>query len=62
MCDVIETSLWDIIETCMWDVIETCMWDVIETCMWDVIAGMSLEAGNWQKTPVTLAVTAGYFF
>ena len=25
-------------------------------------AGMSLEAGNRQKSPVTLAVTAGYFF
>ena len=24
--------------------------------------GMSLEAGNQQKSPVTLAVTAGYFF
>ena len=23
---------------------------------------MSLEAGNLQKSPVTLAVTAGYFF
>jgi hypothetical protein len=24
--------------------------------------GMSLEAGNQRKSPVTLAVTAGYFF
>ena len=24
--------------------------------------GMSLEAGNRRKSPVTLAVTAGYFF
>jgi hypothetical protein len=23
---------------------------------------MSLEAGNWRKSLVTLAVTAGYFF
>jgi hypothetical protein len=23
---------------------------------------MSLEAGNWRKSPVILAVTAGYFF
>jgi hypothetical protein len=26
------------------------------------LSGMSLEAGNWRKSPVTLAVTAGYFF
>jgi hypothetical protein len=26
------------------------------------LPGMSLEAGNWRKSPVTLAVTAGYFF
>jgi hypothetical protein len=25
-------------------------------------AGMLLEAGNRRKSPVTLAVTAGYFF
>jgi hypothetical protein len=25
-------------------------------------AGMSLEAGNRRKSPVTLAVTAGYFY
>jgi hypothetical protein len=24
--------------------------------------GMSLEAGNWRKSPVILAVIAGYFF
>jgi hypothetical protein len=28
----------------------------------DRISGMSLEAGNRRKSPVTLAVTAGYFF
>jgi len=27
-----------------------------------MLAGMSLEAGNRRKAPVTLAVTAGYFF
>jgi hypothetical protein len=26
------------------------------------LTGMSLEAGNRRKSPVTLAVTAGYFF
>jgi hypothetical protein len=26
------------------------------------LSGMSLEAGNRRKSPVTLAVTAGYFF
>jgi hypothetical protein len=28
----------------------------------NVMSGMSIEAGNRQKSPVTLAVTAGYFF
>jgi hypothetical protein len=28
----------------------------------DYSSGMSLEAGNRRKSPVTLAVTAGYFF
>ena len=27
-----------------------------------VLSGMSLEAGNRQKSPVTLAITAGYYF
>ena len=31
-------------------------------CLIIILSGMSLEAGNRQKSPVTLAVTAGYFF
>jgi hypothetical protein len=27
-----------------------------------ILSGMSLEAGNQRKSPVTLAVTTGYFF
>jgi hypothetical protein len=31
-------------------------------CIEKQISGMSLEAGNRRKSPVTLAVTTGYFF